>query len=220
MNVSQAKIIDKYPILLICYLLSFLKLFSSKKTQIKNIAIVRLWALGETVLTLPMIKRIKEKYPEAKITIICSKQNKIIFENQDFIDKIILYNDPKIFSLFKKFDVAIDTEPFMHMTSLLTFWLGKNSIGYSHKKANFLYNKKVPYIDGIHVADNFIKLASPLNIDQTKLEELVPLDNKEQEWAENKVKSLKKPFIGLCITTGGSGTSRRWPLEKWLTGLD
>ena len=214
MKVKLAKITDKYLILILCYFLSILKIFKAKK-KIKNIAIIRFWSLGESILTLPMIKRIKEKYPNSKITVICTTQNKILFENQEFIDEIKTFN-LKLFLMFKKFDLAIDTEPFMNLGSFFSFWLAKNSIGYKQKKAAFLYTKKIKFNDKIHSADNFIKLTNTLKVPQDKLTELTELNpgNDSINWANSKV--LKKPLIGLCITTGGTGTSRRWPMNKWL----
>ncbi len=214
MKVKLAKITDKYLILILCYILSILKIFKAEKKR-KKIAIIRLWSLGETILTLPMIKRIKDKYPDSKITVICTTQNKLLFENQDFIDEIQTFS-PKLSFMFKKFDLAIDTEPFMNLGSFLSFWLAKNSIGYKQKKAAFLYTNKIKFNDKIHSADNFIRLAKPLRIPQEKLTELTELNPGKGsiEWANSKI--LKAPLIGLCITTGGTGKSRRWPIKKWL----
>ena len=211
MKVEIAKIVDKYLISLGCFLLFFLK--TSKKAKIKNIAIIRLWSIGETILTLPMIKKLKQNYPNSKITIICTTQNKILFENQDFIDNIQTFN-LNLIRQFKKYDLAIDTEPFMNLGSFLSLWLSKSSIGYKQKMAAAIYTKKIKFNDKIHAADNFIRLLKPLNIEQKKLEKLEEIKTNEESWANTRV--LKSPVIGLCITTGGSGKSRRWPINKWL----
>lgn len=217
MTVKIYKFIDKYLIPIINLLVWPLKAKKSKPKKLESIAIIRLYALGESLLTLPMIKRIKDRHPSAKITVICSHRNKIIFENLDFIDSITTI-DPSIIRLFKKFDVAIDTEPFMNMGTLLSFWVGKKQLGFPQKGSSFLYSHRIKFNDKIHSADNFIKLAEPLKIENSKLEKLTSLNpgKEPNKWAKNIAKSLKKPLIGLCITTGPTGLSRLWPIKKWV----
>ncbi|MFW9873623.1 MAG: glycosyltransferase family 9 protein, partial [Candidatus Thorarchaeota archaeon] len=218
MKVKLAKIIDRFIILPICYLLAPIALFNSNKLENpKDIAIIRLWAIGESTLTLPMIKRIKLKYPNAKITIICSDKNKELFENQKFVDRVTDYKSKEILKSYRKYDVIIDAEPFLNISALLSSLLGKSSIGYSQKKSSFLYKNKIEYKDGIHVANNFIRLASPLNIKGDELETLEQIKTNEEvsKKIDELVKNIKKPRVGICITTGGTALSRRWPINKW-----
>ena len=63
--------------------------FDLKKT--KKILILKISAIGDSILCLPMIKVLKEK-TKTEIVVICSNENKNVFEGQPFIDKVIVSN--------------------------------------------------------------------------------------------------------------------------------
>ena len=53
----------------------------------KNVLVIRLWTLGESILTLPMIKKLKDE--GYNVTILVTDRSKGVFENVDFVDEII-----------------------------------------------------------------------------------------------------------------------------------
>ena len=56
--------------------------------EIKNILIIRTDRLGDAVVTTPLIKAIKECFPDKKLYVLCSKQNEIIFKQNPYIDEV------------------------------------------------------------------------------------------------------------------------------------
>ena len=57
-----------------------------------NILINRSDAIGDSILTSPMAKMIKEKYPEAKVTFLISPKCADVFKLHPYIDDIKIYN--------------------------------------------------------------------------------------------------------------------------------
>ncbi len=59
--------------------------------QIKNILVVSSTAIGDTLLSTPAIRAVRERYPHAKITAHFNIKNLELFENNPHIDGIIPY---------------------------------------------------------------------------------------------------------------------------------
>ncbi|MBW2969192.1 glycosyltransferase family 9 protein [Candidatus Woesearchaeota archaeon] len=225
-------IIDKSAGFFICFILGGLsKFFSYKIKDIenpKNIAVIKLWALGESVLILPMIKSIKKRFPDSKITVIARKQNSAVFENLDFIDRIILFefnNFFKILKLLRKFDLSIDCEPYLKLSGIVSWFCAKQRIGFSHTIRSWLYTHKVYFNDKQHEVLTFMNVAKKIGINYfpEKLEKL-------KYASDNNIKIdsiLKKAgisssdkIIGFCIGAAESSKQRMWPIENFAALAD
>lgn len=211
------RIIDKYCGPFVMVGLFPFRVLKKRPKNINSIAVVRLWAIGEAILTLPLIKRLKQEYPKAEITVICRSQVKGVFENQKFVDKVEVVS-PKLFGNLNKYDVAIDTEPYLNLASIISFWMGRFPVGYSNKFSRILNLSNISFNDKIHAADNFLRLGKVLGINQKKLTELVklPTDKQSEQWVKGHMRKWKSPIIGVCPTAGASAKSREWQDKRWI----
>ena len=57
-----------------------------------NICIIRNDKMGDMILTFPIIKAIKDNYPNAKITVVCSNRNSFLCEEASFIDSYRVFD--------------------------------------------------------------------------------------------------------------------------------
>src|SRR3989338_4204318 len=82
-----------------------------------KILFITLSNIGDVILTLPVLDRIRQIYPEADITVMAGKRPKEIFENNPNIKRVIVYNRRvslkekiNLFMELKKerFDIVID----------------------------------------------------------------------------------------------------------------
>ncbi len=75
-----------------------------------KILINRSDAIGDTILTIPMAKLLKERFPDAHITFLISPKSQDIFLGNPFIDDFIIYHRhlpyylklKQVFSIFRK----------------------------------------------------------------------------------------------------------------------
>ena len=65
-----------------------------------NICFIRNDKMGDMILTLQIIKAIKETNPNTKITVVCSNINFFLCEEASFVDDHIIFDK-------KKFPIAI-----------------------------------------------------------------------------------------------------------------
>ncbi len=227
MNVNLYRNTDKILGSVICTILGL----APKKNdfgKINSIAIIKLWAVGESVLTLPMIHSIKEKYPQAKITVIARKRNYAVYCGLDFIDEIILFEPENLWQaikLFKKFDLAIDCEPYLNISAIIGRFIAKKQIGFAHGARAKLYNQSIDYNDQQHVVKTYLDLAKLLGIDK-KYDALIKLKYSTED--QNKIETLlklnkiskKDALIGVCASVAESGKNRMWPNENYAKLID
>src|SRR3990167_915827 len=84
---------------LLFLLLKLLKFFDGRQTDlkyfdpeaVKNILVVSSTAIGDTLLSTPAIRAVRERYPQAKIIAHFNKSNIEMFENNPHIDGVISY---------------------------------------------------------------------------------------------------------------------------------
>jgi|TARA_Y100000310_G_C20690545_1_gene821897 heptosyltransferase-2 len=188
----------------------------------EEILFVKLWAIGESILTLPLIKQFKQNYPNTKITVLCRKQNKTVYENQDFIDEVILAEPKTAAQLIKqrkKYDLAFDLEPYLKLSAILANHLSKTVIGFSHGPRAKLYDYLVHYNDKIHVVNTYLNLLKPVNLTPKAPDKLLPLiySKKDANFVDKFFNKLPKrrPIIGMTVTSAGTATWRRWSQENF-----
>lgn len=71
-----------------------------KKSKKINICIIRNDRMGDMILTLPIIKEIKDCIPNSNIYVVSSKTNFFLCKEASFIDEYLIYD--KKFTVFKK----------------------------------------------------------------------------------------------------------------------
>jgi len=60
--------------------------------KIENVLIIRRNNIGDMICALPVFRAIRNKLPDAHITVVAEKTNSIIIERAPFIDHLIVYN--------------------------------------------------------------------------------------------------------------------------------
>ena len=227
--IAVIKFIDKRIGNVIC---RFLGIFSRKSAakyvdlSPKKILVIQLWGIGETVLTLPAIEALRLKYPQSRIEILTTSRNKdVYFENKNINDTIQAKLNPFsiiwfILKNFRKYELAIDMEEYLNISSIITFFASKFSVGFSHESRSKLYTVKVAYNDKQHAALTFLDLIKAIGT-QYELKKLPGLNfsSKDKKFVDNFLKKnkIKKGDFLACVAPGAaeSAKSRMWPHERY-----
>ena len=226
MWIKLLRYLDQYLFWLLNYLFFGLKFLPFNKSkylkQPKKILIIRLWALGSSILTFPMIKQLRNNFPNTEIDLLATNRNQTVFKNQWYFNKIynlFSWKDLlKLFFNFKKYDVVIDTEEYFRITTLLSCWLGKVSIGFAEILSRKLcYNYPIKY-EWKHQVIEYLKLLTPLWKKYKIPKKLEPLKYTEKD--KTKVDKFLKQYewkIKICMHTAWAETSpdRFWPIQNW-----
>lgn len=185
--------------------------------------------IGDVVLSTPIPREIKRKYPDSFIGMILRPYTKDIFYNNPFVDEVIIYDDSgQDFSFWKKlkeikqykFSHAIMLLPNERINYLLFLAGIKNRIGVGHKFYQFITNVKSvfrnKYIPLRHESDYCLDSIRKLGIEVLNSDpEIYLSDDENKDALENKINILNnhKHLIGIHITSGNSAPN--WEIKDY-----
>jgi heptosyltransferase-2 len=197
----------------------------------KKILIVRTDRLGDVILSTPVIKSLRKKFPKAYIAFMCRPYTREVLEGNPYLDEVIIcdrYGKHKnIWGIFKLssilrkkgFDWAIILHP-TNRVHLVTFLAGiKFRIGWD-RKLGFLLNKRIPHNkqEGKkHELEYTLDILRELEIPIVDSHTYFPISDKSEKRIEELLKKqgLGKDDKFIVIHPSASCPSKRWPQSKF-----
>lgn len=199
------------------------------------ILVIQTAFLGDLLLSVPLLKRIKSKYPQKKILLLCRNQYGSFFKNLDLCDDYfeVSVNKNEIKSFYEKFkdfnfDIIISPHKSFRTNFLVAKLRAKIKIGFKnfynflflHQRIRFNHN----WPDAIRQISLLKNLDSDLNIELVKIANQKSPFTKIPNWADmrisynynvsktviNKFKIPEKPYV---VISPGSV----WPTKRWTT---
>ncbi|MBD0373804.1 MAG: glycosyltransferase family 9 protein [Pyrinomonadaceae bacterium] len=202
----------------------------------RNILVIDFGQLGDVVLSLPALRAIREKFPQARITVAVGKAAAPVVELSGYadaiipVDRVALRDGPKpwailgIFKLVKEvrrkeFDFVIDLHS-LSETNLLGFFSGAAKRLYARRPGRSLdflsrFDTRPPVEESKkHAVDRYLDVLVPLGIKDAPRAPRLRARAEDDRVIEKMLKKAKAntgaPLIGLF--PGAGHPSRRWPL--------
>ena len=221
------KTLIKKPYLIIRRILLFLPGLLNRKRRLKSKSIRRILLLrhdrvGDMVLSTPLFKALKTRYPDAKITVLASESNHEILRHSPHVDQILVYKGIRNFvgeMRKKKFDMAIDLFITDDMKQAgMTYLSGAEyRLGFKDSGREIFFNIKSPSARPqkrmvAHLSD----LAEAAGAEMADNEPEIFLSEQEREWARSELlrMGLGEALI-IAVHPGAFYPSQRWPAEKF-----
>jgi ADP-heptose:LPS heptosyltransferase len=197
---------------------------------IKRILLLTTTAIGDTLFSTPAIRAVKETYPDKEVHVLVHVRNKMLLQENPFIDKLFLYHGKRknIISLFRQLQsqtyglviILHSNDP----EALPLAWATGAPIiigpGTS-RFAEFLSNRVFCYDDNRHAIERRLDFARIIGADTVnkKMDLFMPLATEEKADQILRVKWFGniQPLIGLHPT--GSGDYKWWPKNYFSTLL-
>lgn len=212
------KLVDYYLLNgIACNFLCLFKNLSRKIVKPKKTIVYRLGQIGDSVLILPAMDRLK-KTTQTEISVACGEDNYRVFKNQKSIDKVFILKkgtrlDLQVLKEIKeeKFDLAIDTSQSASLSAILSYFTAKESIGFYNNKTrgrNRLYSQVKKINPGIHMVHNYLHLFGLKN------EEIKLLPLYCEKLPKEIGTKLQKRFI--CIHASSPIKYKNWPIENFV----
>ncbi len=207
----------------------------------RNILVIDFGQLGDVVLSLPALRAIRERFPQARITVAVGKPGAEVVNLSGYahatlvVDRVALRDGPKLVSIIRiakfvkevrraKFDFVIDLHS-LSETNLLGFLSGAPKRLYSRRPGRSLdylanFDPPPPVEEDHkkrHLIDRYLDVLLPVGIKDA--DRLPRLRTRAEDVAtiDKLVKKEKAeigaPLIGLF--PGAGHPSRRWPLERF-----
>ncbi|MCG2714337.1 MAG: lipopolysaccharide heptosyltransferase II [Candidatus Omnitrophica bacterium] len=212
-------------------LLTNKSVFEKNDLQYQRILIVRTDRIGDVVLSTPVIKALRQRYPQAYISMMVAPYALEIIEGNPYLDEVIVYDKGGLHKSWlrslkfasrlkkKKFDLAVILHP-TNRVHLLTFLAGiPKRLGYN-RKLGFLLNEKKEHKkqEGLkHEAEYNLELLKDLGITGRHTELYIPIKAESEKWVNDLFKSfgIRQSDKLLAINPGASCPSKLWPLERF-----
>ena len=202
--------------------------------DIKKILVIRLDHIGDVVLTTPLLRALKEKYPAAKLVVLTSRGTSDIVKTNPFVDEIMKYNAPwfernkkiiklreffKLVSQIRKENFDIGLDPRGDLRHILMMWLAgiKYKIGYGITGGGFLLDWEATYNTKAHEVRRNLNLTKGLGFKTKFLKPEFYVSEKEEIRVDeiSNINRISENDFTLVIHAGAGYPTRLWRNEKW-----
>ncbi|MCQ2632363.1 lipopolysaccharide heptosyltransferase I [Helicobacter pylori] len=203
-----------------------------------KIAIVRLSALGDIIVSAVFLAAIKERFTDAQIEWFVDERFGAILEHSPYIDKLhpialksalTTFNPLKIFKLFKslrayEYDIIIDMQGLVKSALITQMLKAPKKVGFDYASAReglsaFFYSQKVSIAyDEPILKRNFTLLSQALNLPKNEISEGLSSRFKVFSYQDSpKINALNlnenKPKILFVLET--SKINKTYPTERF-----
>lgn len=192
--------------------------------MIKSICVVRLSALGDVLMLVPLIRTLQANLPEAKITWVVSPPAYDLVAGMDGIEFVVI-NKPNSLAdywQFKKklkgqrFDVLLAPQASFRANLLYPLISAKRKIGYDRIRAKdghgwFINESIEPGSE--HTLDGFLKFAKALGFEKMDIRWDLPIATADYDWAREHLPSEGQI---LLVNPAASKPERSWPVERYI----
>lgn len=192
--------------------------------QVQSICLVRISALGDVLMAVPLVRRLQDTLPHVKITWVISKLAHQLVAGMKEVDFVVIDkpNSFKDYLAFRRrmrshqFDVCLAAQAAFRANLLYPMIRAKRVIGYDRIRAKdghswFIDDAIEPGKD--HTLEGFLKFAEVLGVPKTPVRWDLPISQACDEWAKAHLPQ-HKPII--CINPAASKPERSWPVERYI----
>ena len=186
-----------------------------------RVLIIRLSSIGDIILTTPILKQLKEKFPDIVIDFVVLKNFKDSIEGSPYIDNLILFDKKKDdgFRNIKKFGKKLNENKYDYVFDLHRKFRSK-LISSEIKSKIFVYPKRKLWksllvklkLIKYHVDDtiikNYFKAFKVLGI-KYKWEDL------DFNFSKDDLENVKKYSGMFAMAPGASKETKKWLPEKF-----
>ncbi|WP_459086179.1 lipopolysaccharide heptosyltransferase I [Helicobacter pylori] len=203
-----------------------------------KIAIVRLSALGDIIVSAVFLALVKERFTNAQIEWFVDERFGAILEHSPYIDKLhpialkstlTTFNPLKIFKLFKslrayEYDIVIDMQGLIKSALITQMLKAPKKVGFDYASAReglsaFFYSQKVSiaYNESI-LKRNFTLLSHALNLPKKEISEGLSSRSKVFSYQDSpKIDALNldKNKLKILFVLETSKINKTYPIERF-----
>lgn len=196
---------------------------ASRTGEIKSLLLVNTTGIGDTILSTPAWRALRNKFPKAYLTLLIHKRRREVVVNNPLVDNIISYR--KFVDFWR---IVRELRP-LHLDAAIIFhgndpdilpivFLGgaREIIGYRHRtKLPYFLTHPLAKLPG-HFIKAQLGLAATLGGKDDNLKPVFSLSEREREKARQflEEKGLGGKFI-VGILPGAGKPYKRWPIERF-----
>ena len=191
----------------------------------QSICIVRLSALGDVLMLVPLIRTLQVNFPNTSLTWIISRPAYDLVEGMDGVEFIVI-DKPKGFSDYwrfkqnmrsKHYDVLIAAQACFRANLLYPLIRATRKIGFDTRRAKDCHQW---FIDEAikpgheHTLDGFLKFADALGIEKKEIRWDLPILDIHHAWASAHLPKTTAPIV--LVNPAASKPERSWTVARYI----
>lgn len=207
------------------------------KLHARKILVMRYRFIGDTVLTVPFLRNLRQAYPTAQIDLMLEPFSGQVIEGCPYVDNIIPFEFRTIHTYSSRSERS-RLSGYLHyrrliasseydavfvlkrsLSSALLVWAARvpRRIGFTTEGRGLLLTDPVPYRQDQHEVQNFLDCLRAVQIPVTSTElELWPSQEGEQKAADLITQAGWKPEdLKIIIHAAASLPAKQWPLDRF-----
>jgi len=202
----------------------------------RSILVIKFLGMGSVLLSTPVLQRLRETCPDAKVTFLTLDPNAELVRRLSCVDEVLsvpktslprlLFAVPRLLLELRRrrFDVALDLEFYSRLSALIAWGSGaRQRIGFfvrgrwrgSVLTDTVYFNPTLPFGEAV------VALLRPLGLEDGVAADLiaptVPSDEAEASWA--RLQTLGVPADGAVVVVNVNASDlcdeRRWPEDRF-----
>lgn len=199
----------------------------------QKILIVKPSSLGDVVHSLPFLNAMKTCFPNAEIHWVIAKGLEGLLDGNPMIERLWIINKDawkkidnakntvtEIRNLFKglkkeKFDLVIDLQGLLRSGIITKSTGAPVRIGFQEARegSRFFYTHKVKGGKDIHAVDRYLKIASVLGCDVSRVS--FPFPPESSSTCNSQLFTFNLPRDYAILVPGARWQTKRWPPERF-----
>jgi lipopolysaccharide heptosyltransferase II len=190
-----------------------------------NVLAVRFSSIGDVLLTTPLLRAIRLRYPAARLTVLTKQAQVPLLSHNPHVDRVIgLGAGRSLASVAAELRTGgythrLDLHDSLRTRILRTLVSGRWSTYPKHRiaRALLIYTKRNRYHDTRPVAERYFSAARDLDVvpDGKPPDFFLGPDAERQasDWLATAGLAQERPMI--AVAPGAAHATKRWPLEHW-----
>ncbi|MBE4907216.1 glycosyltransferase family 9 protein [Bacillus luteolus] len=220
------KRMDTYIGIPLVFLLSLLR---RRKREIpqdpQSIVIIMIAAIGDTILLSSILKELRYLYPNAVISIVCSKGNIQAAKNLQEINDIVTFDLSKIMRSFlflkkqRTFNLLLDFGAWSKLNAIISYMIKADyKVGFKRKRMyrHYLYDRTAEHLDTLHELENYRNLLRSLGC---RLQGFLPefVVSSKSSTKVNRIVDPNQRYIVFHLFASGSHKEKKeWHEDYWI----
>ena len=195
----------------------------------EKILIIQTAFIGDAVLTLPMIQKLKEQNKDAEIDVLTIPSTKEIFNASPFVNEVFVFDKKNkhkgLFSLYK-FAQKLNANKYKKIytphrsfrSALLTKLLSADeSYSFSNSKLKFFYKNIIPYDKTKHEVQRNLDLISFNYTDESwRIIPLFEINSKSKDKVDDFFVNLNSNIKFAAVAPGSIWETKKYPEEYFI----
>ena len=197
----------------------------------KRILIVRLSAIGDCILSVPLLNSLRRNFPEAQIGWVVEKAASQLLQGHCALDELFVvskdtFKSPRKFwalaSQIRKWkpDTSIDLQG-LTKSSLLAWCSGaKNRLGFHHdqfdgRELSCFLNNRLYQPESKHIVERSLEILRLMGVNDPAVEYHLPEAASDAAFAERTIASMQMEGRFAIINVGAGWISKIWPSSRY-----